>query len=350
MFAGTSAASESALSLPSPQLSPGVPVRFEGVQPVNEQPGANLSNYVPDGLAEPLFGVSVTQARSRPQPGDIPATDSEHWTYAVLDAGRILHLPERLDGSGLRHRCLFSGRSQQDMGDVAPWLVELDPTSPLTRDLFSRGEATHHLWSAYPGLFIRTPARFEMLWAHLRKFTRLRDESGRWLYFRFWEPTTFSTLSGIAPSEEPWLGRFFGNHQFFWPDSGQDGTTWFGFCRRGEDEVASPLVLGPVVLAALEAAVRRRRETEDVKDVRARLRSSAPELDLSDEFLASLRSWLQARGFRSHATLRPAMHGLARRFPEGSPPDPGLLELLSDRRKGAGLRLWHIENWKGGGR
>lgn len=148
--------------------------------PLDAQFAIAAPKTVPDALAPALFG--------QPTPSPEQHAPTNLHCYAVLDAARIPALPELLEASELEHRCLFKGEAYADYKDVAPWLVRLEPQSKFTRNLFTRTEADLHVWDAEPGIFIRSHAPLKDLWRHLRKFTKLQDEAGKWFYFRFWEP------------------------------------------------------------------------------------------------------------------------------------------------------------------
>lgn len=115
-------------------------------------------------------------------------------TYAILDAAKVTNLPEMLEDSELEYRCLFKGKAYDDLKNAAPWLVRLEDGKTLTRNLLTRSDAHWHLWDDEPGIYIRSRGTLDELWRHLRRFTRLQDEAGQWLYFRFWDPKTIRTF------------------------------------------------------------------------------------------------------------------------------------------------------------
>ena len=149
---------------------------IEDVDPLDLQLGVAELKTVPDALYEPLFG----------QPSGAPLH-----TYAILDAAKVQNLPELLEVSGLKHRCLFKGDAYDELKDVAPWIVQLEDGNAFTRNLFTRSDAPWHLWDAEPGIYIRSGGTLDDMWTHFRKFTKVQDESGKWFYFRFWEPDGF---------------------------------------------------------------------------------------------------------------------------------------------------------------
>ncbi|MBL3597810.1 DUF4123 domain-containing protein [Rhodovulum sulfidophilum] len=152
---------------------------IEGVEPLGDQFGVAEPLSVPPGLRAALFGQPEVIAGRAALP---------LYTYAVLDAAKVHGLPEMLETSGLDHACLFQGAAAEDYRDVAPWLVRLEESHRLTRGLFTQSDAPWDMWDREPGIFLRSAASLDALRKHLRKFTKVRDEDGKWYYARFWEP------------------------------------------------------------------------------------------------------------------------------------------------------------------
>jgi len=149
--------------------------------PLDGQLDETERNSVPDTLAETLFG---------------PVEKTESATFAILDAAKIPDLPEILMGSGLEHQCLFIGDALEELGHVAPWIIQLEDDNNFTRSLFTLTEPpspwTH--WSKDAGIYLRSAATLETLGAHFRKFTKVRmdgvpdNDRAAWQYFRFYDP------------------------------------------------------------------------------------------------------------------------------------------------------------------
>lgn len=156
-------------------------VEIAGVAPLDAQLGVWPKATVPAPLRAALFGALPG---SQPREGR-PALHC----YAILDAARIPFLAETLATSRLEHRCLFQGAAAEELQAVAPYLVRLEEGADLTRRLFTRSKMRSDLWEARAGLFLRSAAPIETLWRHLRRFTRVQDDTGAWYYFRFWEPS-----------------------------------------------------------------------------------------------------------------------------------------------------------------
>ncbi|MEO1346936.1 MAG: DUF4123 domain-containing protein [Pseudomonadota bacterium] len=163
---------------------------IEGIEPLSQPPfGMAPDRTVPEPLQEVLFGQLPD--------GSIPSA------WALLDAARIPQLPDRIERSGLPYACLFTNAAKTDLGDVAPWLVELRDGDEFPRELFTEvpgGRLPSMLGGRIPGLLVRAEGPCERLWQHLRKFTRLRDARENWHFLRFWEPrSAFHYLAGPHP-------------------------------------------------------------------------------------------------------------------------------------------------------
>ena len=144
---------------------------LDGITPLEAQLGVVTPQTVPDErMAEVLLGGAA------------------QWlTYAILDGAKIDGLAERLETAELPHACLFA--NSDDLGAVAPWLVQLDRDTPLVRQLFTAGEGPRALWGADAGVFLRSALPLADLRAHLRRFTKVRaDAEAAPVFFRFWEP------------------------------------------------------------------------------------------------------------------------------------------------------------------
>lgn len=160
---------------------------IDGVEPLDAQFGVFSKKTVPDVLYDALFGLPKPTANGIETTGSDVLVKRPIQTYAILEAAKIMNLPELLTDSGLEHRCLFKGDAYDELKDVAPWIVRLEDGNGFTRSLFTTGDAPWHLWDAAPALYLRSRGALEQLWKHFRKFTRIRNEAGKWFYFRFWE-------------------------------------------------------------------------------------------------------------------------------------------------------------------
>ncbi len=130
-------------------------------------------------------------------------------TYAVLDAVKIPNLSELLAVSDLEHRCLVKGAEYDELRDVSPWLVRLEADHALTRHLLTSGDAPWTYWDDAPGIFVRSGASFDAVWRHFRKFSKVRDADGRWMYFRFCDPDALHAYLGHIQTNPSKIMQWF---------------------------------------------------------------------------------------------------------------------------------------------
>ncbi|WP_298258164.1 DUF4123 domain-containing protein [uncultured Litoreibacter sp.] len=132
-------------------------------------------------------------------------------TFALLDAAKIQGLREQLDASSLTYGCLFQGEAEEELAEVAPWLVELRPGITFTRRLFTKHPDTAtswHLWDSNAAVFLRSSAGLQAVRKHLRRFTRAQDRAGKWYFVRFYDPAVLPGFIESLPDEK--RAAFFG--------------------------------------------------------------------------------------------------------------------------------------------
>ena len=115
--------------------------------------------------------------------------------WAILDGARDDRIYFALRTYGLDYRCLYSGRLSWEMEAAAPYLLEVAPSYKFTSRLIEMG------WGQSWGVFVRIgdPSNLRH---HLRGFLRVRDESGRILLFRYYDPRVLRTyLPTCRPDE-----------------------------------------------------------------------------------------------------------------------------------------------------
>ncbi|NHF73785.1 DUF4123 domain-containing protein [Paracoccus xiamenensis] len=161
---------------------------IEGVKPLDRQIGLFPKKTVPETLYDALFGQPAPTSVEFDAAGGNPAAVPPMQTYAILDASKIPNLPELLEDSRLVYRCLFKSGAYDELKDVAPWVLRLEEGNSFTRNLFTRSDAPWHVWDREPGIYIRARRDLDEMWRHFRKFTRIKDETGKWFFQRFWEP------------------------------------------------------------------------------------------------------------------------------------------------------------------
>lgn len=180
--------------------------------------------------------------------------------YAVLDAARVPLLPERLASSALRWTCLYQDTGDDGMADVAPYLVELDPSDALTRALLRSADTPQPdaLMGADAAIFLRSTGDFETVLGRLRRLTMLPDEDGRRYFFRLSEPGMLAAACISAPEDEQAF-VFDGFSDILWTRASLEDGEW-QVLRAGlaPDAPRSPkrvLTIGPTAREALRIAV-----------------------------------------------------------------------------------------------
>lgn len=215
--------------------------------------------------------------------------------YAVIDAAAFPGLREFLEGSGLDHRLLFSDGVSDHMAQAAPYLVKLRDRHSLTRAIFARKGTAIPIWGRNAAILIIAHDEIDKLRAHLRLFTMLRDETGAWLFFRFYAPATLYGLHHRLRDDPDFSQAICGNlirailHEI--PVRDQMAMLTF---QPGDNRSPKPVADAKLRQAAARAVplVQIQRLSHDVTDIMPR----------RDTALATL--WLNALPSRRYAIAR----------------------------------------------
>lgn len=116
--------------------------------------------------------------------------------WAIVDGARKDGLAQAVRFSALDHCCLYSGRRGLELQDVAPYLVHLRKGWQFTRRLIEKG------WGNSWGIFFTSDATLDSLRHHFRQFLRVRDEQGRRLIFRYYDPRVLRIYLPSCNAEE----------------------------------------------------------------------------------------------------------------------------------------------------
>ncbi|RVU44975.1 DUF4123 domain-containing protein [Rubrivivax rivuli] len=140
-----------------------------------------------------------------------PAASRAGSVWAVLDCAREPAVYGALIESRLEFRSLYSGSVPRALEMNAPQLVELLPGHRLAERLL--GTAWGRAW----GIFLRIDDAANLR-HHLRKFLKVRDEQGRRLLFRYYDPRVLRSYLPTCTPEE--LAQVFGPiHSFVMEDA-----------------------------------------------------------------------------------------------------------------------------------
>lgn len=143
---------------------------------------------------------------ARPVTKDILAkhvfADENHRAYAVLDGASVKGLRMKLWELNHPNACLFPGRLEPDMAEVAPYLVPLEPDSPFTAWLLGEG------WGRHWGVFASSEADLQTLRGHFRALVKVHDEKGEPMILRYYDPRVLPPL--LATCSPGQIEQFFG--------------------------------------------------------------------------------------------------------------------------------------------
>jgi hypothetical protein len=103
-------------------------------------------------------------------------------TYAVLDGASVDGLLPRFARDNPEHICLYRGELEPDLAEAAPYLVRLEAESDFTRWVLEQG------WGEHWGVFATAEADMRAMRQHFRRFLMVHDETGKPLYFRYYDP------------------------------------------------------------------------------------------------------------------------------------------------------------------
>jgi hypothetical protein len=131
--------------------------------------------------------------------------------YMLLDGARDPRIYTTLPNAALEHCCLYDGEVPEVLARAAPYLVRLQPWSPFTSWLFNDGRGQS--W----GVLLSSRATLIELRRHFRRFLMVRDESGKQLYFRYYDPRVLKVYLPTCTPEE--LKQLFGPVERFWIES-----------------------------------------------------------------------------------------------------------------------------------
>jgi len=125
--------------------------------------------------------------------GEVPAV------FALLDAARDERILPMIRRSRLDYCCLFLGALAPVLAEAAPYLVDISPRAPFTREILELG------WGESWGIFVRAQqVILQDLRRHFRKLLLVEDESqaGCKRFFRFYDPRVLRVYFPTCTWEE----------------------------------------------------------------------------------------------------------------------------------------------------
>lgn len=161
--------------------------------------------------------------------------------YAVVDAARDEDVLRLLAKAVDPWQSLYEGVRGEALADVAPYLVQIDASSPFLSRLIRRG-----FGEAF-GIFLTSTKPFVAVRRHLRRFLMvLAGDTNNQLYFRYYDPRVLrEALAIFTPRQED---DVFDQLVSFICE-GEDQSLF----EHGRDRRKKPLVLAPATGGNLAA-------------------------------------------------------------------------------------------------
>ncbi|HEY1220090.1 MAG: DUF4123 domain-containing protein [Bryobacteraceae bacterium] len=158
-----------------------------------------------------LSGTILQRIQRTLWPEDLPGYTK---VFTIADGAQDKRLYGAADASRQDRCCLYSVERRWGGQDLpwqllmtAPYLVELDPEEEFTRYVLRNG------WDHHWGIFFRADSGIQKVRRHFRDLLTVRDDKGRKLMFRYYDPRVLRAyLPTCLPSE---LRQVFGPVEVF---------------------------------------------------------------------------------------------------------------------------------------
>jgi len=122
--------------------------------------------------------------------------------FAVLDGAASPDVLQFIGECGEQSRSLLVGENARNLIEVAPYLVAFPKDSKLLPKIVKQG------WGSSWGVFLTSNHSFMDVFYHIRKFLTAHLQSGKQLYFRFYDPRVLRLYLPTCTPEE--AENFFG--------------------------------------------------------------------------------------------------------------------------------------------
>lgn len=170
--------------------------------------------------------------------------------YFLGDAARINGNFDTLKSMNESFKCLYYGKSEEQLSSVAPYIFQFSPSDEFAHHVIENG------WGNSWGLFVVCDQPIEEAQRHFRKFLMVKTEGGHQLYFRYYDPRVLRVFLPTCDVEQ--LTEVFGIiTQFICEDEDPLFALTFAFdgtrlvTERVEAATLFPSLKKPDIVAAL---------------------------------------------------------------------------------------------------
>jgi len=158
--------------------------------------------------------------------------------WMILDGARTIEVFRMLLACHLEYACLYSGHLTPELEIAAPYLVQLDHGYRDTHEFIQRA------WGNSWGVFLRSDTSLKKLRRHLREFLIVRNERGKRLAFRYYDPRVLRVYLPTCTISE--LRTVFGPIECWWTE-GESPERIVELCFRDRVLEERAVALGPAV-------------------------------------------------------------------------------------------------------
>ena len=137
-----------------------------------------------------LTNKQVTQVQ------DILFSDDELYVYAVIDGASCPELRFKIYDWQPISSCLWSGKLEPDLEEVAPYMVLLERDSAFTMWLIKEG------WHNHWNIFVESALEPKSFRKQIRKLQLVRSPEGQTLLFRFYDPRVMEIFLPTCDQEQ----------------------------------------------------------------------------------------------------------------------------------------------------
>lgn len=151
--------------------------------------------------------------------------------YALIDASQSPDIAVLLEAFDSPARCLFDGDAGEDLGDVAPWLVELtrldDAWDWFVEDGYGRN------W----GILLHSRLEIARFKTQLKRFLKITDDKGDSFFFKYYRPKHLNAYLPVFDAVQ--IASFMKDIETIFCEGDKDSNTLLQYRLKPQGGLAS---------------------------------------------------------------------------------------------------------------